>query len=237
MKISIIVPAYNEEKYIGDCLQSITEARTDDITEVIVIDNASTDNTAAIAKTFRGVRVVHEPQKGLTKARQRGLLEAKGDFVAYLDADTRMPPAWPFIVVKEFSRKPDMVCLSGPFHYYDLPALQKIFAETLWALTAPPTYWLTGFMVLGANFIAKREALQKIGGFDTTISFYGEDTDIAWRLSKMGKVKFSMKFFIIGSGRRLLEEGLVRTFWRYAVNYRSMAFQHKPTTTQYKDIR
>ena len=188
-------------------------------------------------KNFPGVRVVHEPDKGLTKARQRGLVEAKGDFVAYLDADTRMPPGWAATVKKEFARNPKMVCLSGPFHYYDLPPVQKFFAEGLWSITAPLTYGIIGFMVLGANFVAKRDALMQIGGFDTTIAFYGEDTDIAWRLSKVGKVVFSMRFSIIGSGRRLIKEGLIKTFWRYAINFYSTALHHKPRTEKYNDIR
>jgi GT2 family glycosyltransferase len=181
--------------------------------------------------------VVHEPRKSLTQARQRGLMEAKGDFVAYLDADTRMPAGWVATVKKEFSRNAEMVCLSGPFRYFDLPPAKKFVAEALWALTAPPTYWMVGFMVLGANFVAKREALVRIGGFDTAIAFYGEDTNIAARLSKAGKVKFSMGFFIFGSGRRLIEEGLARTFSRYAVNYFSAALRHQPYTKQYRDIR
>lgn len=237
MKISIVIPAYNEERYIGDCLKSVVANRTEDFLEIIVVNNASTDGTAGVAEKFPGVRVVAEPQKGLTKARQRGLMEAKGDLVAYLDADTRMPPGWPAIVKREFTGRPDMVCLSGPFRYYDLPAGKKMLAEGLWALTAMPIFWVIGFMVLGANFVAKREALQKIGGFDTSISFYGEDTNIAWRLSKVGKVMFSMKFFIIGSGRRLMDEGVIRTFWRYGVNYIAGALWHTPVTDTHKDIR
>jgi glycosyltransferase involved in cell wall biosynthesis len=237
MKISIVIPAYNEEKYIGDCLNSVVENRTDDILEVIVVDNASTDNTAALAKTFPNIRVVHEPQKGLTRARQRGLSEAKGDLIAYLDADTRMPPGWIATAMKAFEKNPTMVSFSGPFHYYDLPPGKKILAEGLWMITAAPIFWIVGYMVLGANFVARRDALQKIGGFDTTISFYGEDTNIAWRLSKVGKVAFSMKFYIIGSGRRLLEEGIIRTFWRYGLNYLAGAMYHKPFTEDYKDIR
>ena len=237
MKISIVIPAYNEEKYIGDCLQSVIANRTDDILEIIVVNNASTDGTAMVAQRLPGVRVVNEPQKGLTRSRQRGLMEAKGDLIAYLDADTRMPPTWVTTVKKEFAKHPEMVSLSGPFHYYDLPTSKKIIAEGLWTLTAMPTFWMVGFMVLGANFVAKREALLRIGGFDANISFYGEDTDIARRLSKVGKARFSMGFFIIGSGRRLLEEGIIRTFSRYAMNYFSTALRHKPLTQQHKDIR
>ena len=97
------MPVYNEEKYIGDCLKSIVDNRTPDFLEVIVIDNASTDGTSAVAKQFPGVRVVHEPEKGLTKARQRGLMEAKGDLVAYIDADTRVAPGWITSMLAEFA--------------------------------------------------------------------------------------------------------------------------------------
>ncbi len=237
MKISLVIPAYNEEKYISPCLESVVKYRTDDIIEVIVINNASTDNTAAIAKKFPGVRVVDEPEKGLTKARQRGLIEAKGDLIGYIDADTRMPPGWIDQALTQFAKNPDMVCLSGPFRYYDLPPFQKFLAEALWLITAPITYLITGYMVLGANFIARRDALENIGGFDTSIAFYGEDTNIAARLSKVGKIKFMMGFFIFGSGRRLMDEGLISTFWRYAMNYYTMAFHAKPHTKKYKDIR
>jgi glycosyltransferase involved in cell wall biosynthesis len=237
MTISLVIPAYNEEKYLGPCLESVVKNRTSDIIEVIVVNNASTDDTAGVAEKFPGVRVVNEPSKGLTKARQRGFTEATGDLVGYIDADTRMPPGWADEALKEFASDPTMVCLSGPFHYYDLPPLQKFFAEMLWSITAPLTYWITGFMVLGANFIAKREALEKIGGFDTSIAFYGEDTNIALRLSKIGKAKFKMRFFILGSGRRLMDEGLVKTFWRYALNYYTVAFHATPHTQEYKDIR
>jgi glycosyltransferase involved in cell wall biosynthesis len=237
MTISLIIPAYNEEKYLGACLESVAKNRTSDIIEVIVVNNASTDGTRAVAEKFPGVRVVDEPSKGLTKARQRGFMEAKGDLVAYIDADTQMPPGWADKAEKEFAHDSTMVCLSGPFHYYDLPPLQKFLAETMWSISAPITYWITGFMVLGANFIAKHDALTKIGGFDTSIAFYGEDTNLALRLSKVGKAKFNMRFFILGSGRRLIDEGLVKTFWRYAVNYYTVAFHQKPHTAEYKDIR
>jgi glycosyltransferase involved in cell wall biosynthesis len=237
MKISFVIPAYNEEHYIGNCLASIIRNKTTDFYEIIVIDNASTDKTGEMAAGFPGVRVVREPMKGLTKARQRGLMEAKGDYIAYLDADTEMPPAWPTTLRREFEEHPEIVCLSGPFHYNDLPSFQNFIARLLWTISGPPTYWITGFMVLGANFVARRDALIKIGGFDTSIAFYGEDTDIARRLSAVGKVRFKMNFFIMGSGRRIIKEGLIKAFWTYTINYASVAFGKKIVTKEYNDIR
>ncbi|MEK7507757.1 MAG: glycosyltransferase family A protein [Patescibacteria group bacterium] len=239
MKVSFVIPAHNEEKYIGECIESIFETRKgfEDATEVIVIDNASSDNTKKVSGKYPGVRVIPEPIKGLTRARQRGLIEATGDLIAYIDADSRVPAHWLHIALKEFSLRPNMVCLSGPFRYHDLQWFDKTIAETCWYLFAPITYRLIGYMILGANFIAKKEAIEKIGGFDTGIDFYGEDTNIARRLSKIGKVVFKMKFFIYGSGRRLRDHGILRSFIKYGLNFIWEVLFHKPFTRKYKDIR
>lgn len=237
MKISVVIPAYNEEHYIGPCIQSIQEQHSENIAEIIVVDNGSTDGTLATAKKFHGVTVLREPKKGPSYARQRGFLAATGELVAYVDADTRVPSGWINTIEKEFSQDPRLVCLSGPFRYYDLPPFSKFLAELLWAITAKPTYWITGFMALFANCVIRRDALARIGGIDTSIAFYGDDTNIAWRLSKVGAVKFMMSFYVLGSGRRLMHDGLLKTFFRYGVSYLSMAFFHTPPKKDYNDIR
>jgi len=238
--LSFVIPAHNEEKQIGACLESIREVlqyAKDYPTEIIVINNASTDRTKEAAKRVKGVRVVDEPVKGLTRARQRGFEEARGELIAYLDADTRLHSEWLAILEHEFASRRDIVCLSGPFRYYDLPKGKKRIAEFFWRMFAPLTYRIVGYMVLGANFVVRREALVRIGGFDTGIEFYGEDTDIARRLSKVGKVVFRMDFFILGSGRRLLKEGLASTFVRYAANFIWCVVAKKPLTKTHADIR
>jgi glycosyltransferase involved in cell wall biosynthesis len=238
--LSFVIPAHNEAQRIEACLRSIEEIlpRAGACpTEIIVVNNASTDRTREAAKRVKGVRVVDEPVKGLTRARARGLTEARGELVAYLDADTRLHPRWFEVLEREFSRERGIVCLSGPFRYYDLPPFKNLVAQFFWWASAPLMYWLVGYMVLGANFVARREALLRVGGFDTSIEFYGEDTDIARRLSEVGKVTFRMDFFILGSGRRLLKEGLLRTFARYAVNFIWGVVAKKPFTKTHTDIR
>ena len=104
--MSVVIPAHNEERYIGACLAHIRASSAPHPCEVIVVDNASTDRTAAIAREA-GVRVVPEPQKGTNHARQRGLLAATGDLVAFIDADVLLPREWFAAAVSAFAAHPE----------------------------------------------------------------------------------------------------------------------------------
>jgi glycosyltransferase involved in cell wall biosynthesis len=168
-------------------LESVLKNAGGKFFEIIVVDNASTDKTAEVAARYPGVRVVHEPQKGLPSARECGRLAATGEFLAYIDADTRMPPGWLDTVVTFFAAHPEAVALSGPASYWDATRWQKFLLFLTWWVSAPLMYRLVGYMIYGAHFVARRDALERAGGFNRTITFYGEDTDIARRLSKYGK--------------------------------------------------
>lgn len=238
MKLSVVIPAYNEEKYIGGCLEELITQAGQDIFEIIVVDNASTDRTAAVAKKFKGVKVIREDRKGLTRARQAGLLAAKGDLIAYIDADTHVKPGWFHRVRREFEKNKRLVCLSAPYSLYDVSQWKRVAVWSYWNLLAYPTYMLLmKYMVLGANFVARRSVLLKIGGFDKTIEFYGEDTDIARRLAKAGKVKFLRKSLVDSSARRMEAEGWVKIGLKYVTNFASEIVRHKPLTSDYKDYR
>lgn len=237
MKVSLIIPAYNEARYIGRCLASVLENRRACLHEVIVVDNASTDDTALVAGRFGGVRVVHEEQKGLTRARQKGFETASGDIIAYVDADTDIPAGWFEQIEREFTQDERLVCLSGPYRYYDVSKFQSFCVALCWRFVAIPVYLLVGYMTVGGNFAARRNALEKIGGFDASIAFYGEDTDIARRLSSVGKVKFTLSFFMRTSGRRFKGQGFWKTGFIYACNFLSEAFLKRPVTKKYRDLR
>lgn len=240
MRLSVVVPAYNEEGYLEECLRCIDQellaCRDMGPFEIIVVDNASTDRTAQIASGLAGVRVVKEPRKGLTRARQCGLEAARGAILAYVDADTRMPAGWIAGVLDAFDASDRVVCVSGPYVYYDLPAAKKALVSGYWHLVARPMYRLTRCMAVGGNFAASRAALVSIGGFDTTIAFYGEDTNVARRLRQVGEVVFDLDLVMPTSARRLHGEGFYRTAMRYAMNFLAeMAFK-RPWTTRYRDI-
>ena len=230
---SLIIPAYNEEKYIGDCLSSVIKNTSGIFLEIIVINNASTDRTAEIAQSFPGVTVVHEPRKGLTFARQCGYESAHGDILVYIDADTRVPETWANILVSEFSNNKNTACLSGPYVFYDFPKWRQILTRA----TCTVGYALFGYFALGGNFSIRRSILEKMNGFDTTISFYGEDTNVARRAHEFGKVLFNPDFFIYTSARRFKGQGFITTSRIYLVNFLSEIFLKRPTTTEYRDIR
>lgn len=237
LKISLVIPAYNEEKYIGECLHSAITNGQGRFHEIIVIDNASTDRTTEIAKSFEGVRVIREEKKGLTFARQRGYLEATGDILAYVDSDTRLPIDYYDRIIKEFSKDSTLACFSGPHEYYDISKTQQILVKIFWLTLAFPIYKLVGYMTIGVNFAIKKEVLDKMNGFDTSITFYGEDTNIARRAHKYGKVKFSTSFGMPTSGRRLSHYGILKTSFLYVTNFVSEVIFHKPNNMEYKDIR
>jgi len=102
---------------------------------------------------------------------------------------------------------------------------------------AVPAYRAIGYMAVGGNLIVKKEALEKIGGFNTNIAFYGDDADLARRLSKIGKVVFDKKLAVHTSDRRLRQEGVTKTLTNYIANYISVAVLKKPITKRYNDIR
>ncbi len=244
MKLSFVIPAHNEEKYLAKCLRSIQETKNRgsyDI-EVIVVNNASTDRTGSIASSFPMVKVIDEPEKGLVKARQAGYLAATGDLIANVDADTMIPEGWIEKVFQEFSKNENLVGLSGPFFYYDLSRAVNLNVKIFYSL-AFITYLLNHFilgigaMLQGGNFVIRKSALEKIGGYNTSLEFYGEDTDIACRLQKVGLVKFTFDLPIFASGRRLAVEGVLKMGIRYAINYFWMIWFKKPFSKNSSDIR
>jgi glycosyltransferase involved in cell wall biosynthesis len=244
MRLSFVVPAYNEETYLPACLESVLAQTRElgDQVEIIVVNNASTDRTREVALKYPGVRVVDEPRKGLTYARQAGFTASKGELIANVDSDSRLTPGWVDTVLKTFAAEPKLVALSGPFVYYDLSPRQRVSVQIFYAaafLVYALNRWVlrAGSMVQGGNFVLRRDALIKIGGFNTAIAFYGEDTDIARRLNCVGKVKFTFDLKMFSSARRLKQEGMLTIAARYTINYLWTTFRKKPFTQEYIDIR
>lgn len=244
MKLSFVIPAYNEEKYIGRCLESvIKQASKWSNVEIIVVNNASTDRTKEIAQSFRGIKVVDELRKGLVRARQAGYKASSGELIANIDADAEVPDDWIKKVYDKFSADKNLVALSGPYIFYDLSPVINFFTKIFYGLgylihIINNLFFKRGGMIQGGNFVLRRDALDKAGGFNIDeIEFYGEDTDIALRMQKVGKILFSFDFKMYTSGRRISKEGVLTMGLRYAINHFWTLIFKKPFTRDYIDIR
>jgi glycosyltransferase involved in cell wall biosynthesis len=242
--VSFVVPAYNEEVLIGSCLTAIIAEipRTGCRAEIIVVNNGSTDGTCSIASSYPHVKVVDEPVRGLVRARRAGCLAANGKFIANIDADTILPKGWLSTALAEFMRRPDLVALSGPYIYYDLPKWAQLAAAGFYR-GAHIAHLLSrllagrGSVLQGGNFIVSRSALEAAGGFNPDFQFYGEDAELARRLSKVGVVKFTRALCALSSGRRFVGEGIFIVLLRYSANYLwTHLFKH-PWSAAWSDFR
>lgn len=245
MKISFVIPAYNEEKYIPDCLRSIFNLPNISDFEVIVVDNNSTDQTAAIVKRdFPAAKLIAEKKKGPAAARNAGARAAQGEFLAFIDADCRVPQDWWKNVAQKFTESPSLVLLQGVYRYYELNSWgQKLLFYISNVFVIQVAEFLLrrllrlGGPALGGDMIAKKWAFQKIGGFDEQFSFYGEDIDLAKRMMRQGRVGFSPKAWVYSSKRRLDAEGNLKMWWIYTVNAWSTLLFGKVFIKNHRNIR
>ncbi len=244
MQLAFVIPAFNEENLIRLCLESVIREieQTGIQAEIIVVDNASTDKTGEIASSYPNVRVLTENKKGPTFARQTGFDATEAELVAVIDADTILPEGWINKVLSIFAKKPELVGVSGPYIYYDLSFWNRLLVRCFYFLSFL-VYLLVRFvfragsMVQGGNLVMRRKAWIEAGGYDTSIEFYGDDTDVAVRLSKIGPVKWTFRLPMLTSGRRLGGEGVFKTAGTYTLNYFWVILWGRPVTKKYNDIR
>ena len=240
--ISAIVCAYNEAAYLPACLHALL-AQTRQPDEILVIDNASSDGTGDLARGVAGVRVIHEPVRGLVVARETARLAARGDILAYIDADCRPPIRWLECIERRFESRPAAVAVTGPYRFYDWDVLGRLLIRAYDFVVAPPTHWMVhhafgvGAILYGGNFAVKRDALSKIGGFDRSIEFHGEDTNLGRRLTPLGQVDVAQQCWIWTSARRYRAMGKRKVFGLYVRNFWSEILWHRPADRTHLDVR
>jgi glycosyltransferase involved in cell wall biosynthesis len=244
VKLSIIIPAYNEEKLLPQCLKSIFAARLPESHEIIVVNNASVDRTEEVARSFSDVRVVNESARGANRARQAGFLASSGEILVYFDADTVIPADWFSNVLEIFKKDPKLIGATGPYHYGKISKIAGLLVWLYDHVIIPGFEWIWqhifrqgGVMLIGGNFAVKRTALLAIGGFDTKIDFFGDDIDLTRRLAKVGKIRFINKLSVYSSPRRFEKEGAIRTSFKYIINFFSEWIFKRPVHGGHKDIR
>src|SRR6266850_2891079 len=184
MSISVIVPAHNEERYLGETLKSIQRAKEFLLqkgtvpTEIIVVDNDSTDSTAVVALSF-GVSVVKETKRNVARVRNAGASFAKGKVLVFIDADT-IVPAQLLWRINEVMLSPS--CFGGAVDndYRAAKTLVKIYLQ-LWRSLGK----LAG-MAQGATQFCRREVYDSMLGYDESL-YMGEDVDFYWRMKRFAK--------------------------------------------------
>jgi len=241
MTISVIVCAYNEARYLQACLHSLL-AQTRPADEIIVVNNASTDQTGAVARAVPGVRVLDEPSKGLVVARETARLAARGELLAYIDADCRVPLQWIERLERRFD-DPQVVAVTGPYRFYDWDVVGRALIRAYDVVVAPPTHALVhhvfgaGAILYGGNFAVRAAALAGICGFDRSIDFHGEDTNLGRRLTPIGAVRVAPDCWVWTSARRYNAMGKREVFGLYIRNFWSEILRHRPADRSHLDVR
>jgi glycosyltransferase involved in cell wall biosynthesis len=242
LTITVIVCAYNEAGYLPACLYSL-RAQTRPADEILVVNNASTDGTGAVARAVPGVRVVDEPAKGLVVARETARRLATTDILAYIDADCRVPIYWLERLEQRFAQLDGLVGATGPYRFYDWDRTGRALIRLYDMLVAPPTHALVhhvlgiGAVFYGGNFAVRRDALARIGGFDRSIEFHGEDTNLGRRLTALGPIAMCPECWIWTSARRYRAMGKSRVFGLYVRNFWSEILRHRPADHEHLDVR
>ncbi|MCB1128901.1 MAG: glycosyltransferase [Verrucomicrobiae bacterium] len=179
-RLSVVIPAFNEAKLITRCVGSVRAALAlfEHRGEVVVCDNASTDDTAALARAA-GALVVAEPKRQIARARNRGATVAGGEWLLFLDADSLVTPA----LFAELARALDNPqCIGGgaPVGLEGRRLSGRVLSE-LWNLISRVTRWAPGSFLF-----CRAAAFRELGGFNEEL-YVSEELDLSRRLKRLGR--------------------------------------------------
>jgi GT2 family glycosyltransferase len=189
-RVSVVVCSCNGAPTLRDCLDGLLRLDYADY-EVIIVNDGSTDDTAAIAAEYPFL-LVNTPNQGLSCARNTGLRAASGEIVAYIDDDARPDPHWLQYLASTFMDG-DWAAVGGPNL---TPPDDAAVADCVANAPGGPIHVLLSDCqaehVPGCNMALRRSALRDLGGFDPQFRSAGDDVDICWRLQERGlKIGFS----------------------------------------------
>ncbi|ELZ01336.1 family 2 glycosyl transferase [Natrialba chahannaoensis JCM 10990] len=203
--VSIVIPARNEAAYLRGGLSSITALDTDYEYEVIVVDGASTDDTRAIAREYNAT-VVEEDGSSIAVARNLGASHADGEWLVFIDADTRVQADYltemlGFVEREGLAAASSRCRMTGPLR----AKLMEGTINQLFPRLASPV--LPGF-----NCVVHHRAFDEVGGFPDVPN---EDTAFSRRLGRQYPTAYHPDILVTSSGRRIAADGLTGTLWHY----------------------
>jgi len=238
---SVIIPTFQEERYIKSTLLSLMEAKRYESLrgtemEVIVVDSGS-DKTEEIARSLID-KVYRLEEGGISKARNFGALKSCGEVLIFLDADLIVPKDF-FEKVSSTFERPEVVgatCANFPAN----PSIfEKIFftiynLATRFCLWLPPTR--LKIQARGEFLAVRREAFLRMNGFNENLSC-AEDGELSYRLSKIGKIRFIKDLEVLESGRRIRKWGVLKTYKTWFESWASLTLCGRTKFDAWKAIR
>jgi cellulose synthase/poly-beta-1,6-N-acetylglucosamine synthase-like glycosyltransferase len=239
--VSIIVPVRDGESTIADCLDSILA--TDypaDRREILVVDNGSSDGTAALIQA-RPVRYLREEKRGVSNARNRGIAESRGEILAFVDADCLVEPQWLTELVRPFEDH-EVGSVAGDLqHAPPTTAAERQAARMLgnwqrFAFTSNPAYPIT------ANAAYRRDVLDRIGAFDPHMT-RAQDVELGLRFQERSGLRLAYAERATAHHRhRSTQRGFFRQQlgWAYGAGLVGAKFEamggHRVTPPRIRDI-
>ena len=212
--VSVVVAAHNAGRTLDACLQSLKRLRYPDY-EVIVVDDGSTDDTAAIMQRYAEFRGITTGNQGVSAARNEGLRVARGEIIAYIDSDAEADPDWLNYLVTTYL-KFDVAGVGGP---NIVPAEDGWVAKCVYRAPGGPTQVMLDDCyaehIPGCNMSFRAAALNAIGGFDPRFRAAADDVDICWRLLDAGYAMGFSPSAVVWHHRR----PSVKAYWRQQVGY------------------
>lgn len=202
MKVSVVIPAYNEEKYIEKCLKSIVE-QEEMPNEIIIVDNNSTDKTIAISQKYP-VKIIYEKKQGIIPARNAGFNAATNEIIARTDADSTVSPNW-IKEIKTTFKKHEIDALTGPAIITGIPFNTIIYIKAYFKILKKIQGHHT---MIGPNFAITKniwnKVKDKICQDDKKVH---EDIDLAININNCnGKIFYNPNLIVKISGRRILKK-------------------------------
>jgi glycosyltransferase involved in cell wall biosynthesis len=224
-RVSVIVCSYNGAATLAACLESLGKLNYPDY-EVILVDDGSTDTTREVAAQFAHVRYIHQPNRGLSVARNTGAAAAKGEVFAYTDSDCMADVDWLYYLIGTLTSG-EFAGVGGP--NVPPPAQNWIQACVAAAPGGPSHVLLTDVVaehIPGCNMAFYRWAFENVGGFDPEYHAAGDDVDFCWRLQQAGCVIAFSPAAVVFHHRRFTLRAFVRQQEGYGEAESLLRFKH-----------
>lgn len=225
MNVSVVIPVYNEEKRIINCLNSLMR-QEEKPEEIIIIDNNCTDNTIRFVKKYKDIKIFKETKQGMIPARNTGFNIAKNEIIVKCDADTVLPSNWIKNIKNNFSRDASIIGISMPIRLSGIPLIGR-FIIFFYIYLLIPRLMIGFYPFLGPSYAIRKIIWDKVKNnicFDEKVVH--EDIDLCLHIKKYGYIYHDGKTIVNSSARRIINNPL-SFFGEYNIRFFKMLYSHR----------